>query len=397
MPIFVSRFSTARVAGANLQRVRARGNEQEAASSVTERRQSERARETTPGRAAQTRGRGELPVATQQADDVRTRLQVGADRTGSRIEAGRTATSEENTPTTSVAARRPASAGVGIERSRAERDIQRPGRLGQDTVNPAASRALSRFEGLRETARQQRTPATGNAQVDGADTRGRGNAAAQRQLDPAVAEAVDRFENLRTVAREGRPRGRAGAAEAAGRPAPEARGGGPGNRLEGLPTAQTPETPALDRETDARIRLVANAARGNSAFRDVDNAPAPTAEQISRANTTEEIRDNLRADTREVERGLLRDADTQNQANTRQTIQNAQQAAEQRRDSEVQSNTAETRELRTEGRRLERQLAATDREIRQRQSETARVRSGAGRNTAAAAGPLGSRVNILAA
>ena len=87
---------------------------------------------------------------------------------------------------------------------------------------------------------------------------------------------------------------------------------GQGNRLEGLPTAQTPETPALDRETDARIRLVANAARGNTAFGEVDDAAAPTAEQISRANTTEEIRDNLQAETREVERGLLRDAGTQN-------------------------------------------------------------------------------------
>jgi hypothetical protein len=77
MPIFVSRFSTERVAGANLQRVWGRGNEQvdrKAASSVRELRQSERAREATPGRAAQTRDRGELPIATQQADEVRTRL-----------------------------------------------------------------------------------------------------------------------------------------------------------------------------------------------------------------------------------------------------------------------------------------------------------------------------------
>ena len=98
-----------------------------------------------------------------------------------------------------------------------------------------------------------------------------------------------------------------------------------------------------------------------------------------------------------MERGLLRDVDTQNRAITRQTVQNAQQASEQRRESEIQSNKAETRELRTEERRLERQLVAIEREIRQRQSETARVESGAGSNTATVAGALGSRVNILAA
>ena len=408
MPIFVSRFSTERVAGANLQRVRGRGNEEEdrsRASRVAERNRSERADEIAPGRAARTRDRGELPVATQQADDVRSRLQVGADRTVNRRPAASTrAAAQSGTSARSVttqseddasgtvdfAARRPAPAGVGIERSRAKRDVKRPGRLGNEG---GTSPALSRFEGL-GAARNGLSEATATGR------NGNRVAGTRRQLDPAVAEAVDRFENLRPVAREGRPRGRAGAVEAAGIPAGEAtQGRGRGNGLEGLPTVRTPETPGLDRETDARIRLVANASRqaGAAAFREADTTPAPTADQISRANTTEEIRDNLQAETREVERGLLRDADTQNRAITRQTAQNAQQASEQRRESEIQSNNAETRELRTVERRLERQLAATEREIRQRQSETARVQSGAGSNTAAAAGALGSRVNILAA
>ena len=417
MPIFVSRFSTERVAGANLQRVRGRGNEEEdrsRASRVAERNRSERADEIAPGRAARTRDRGELPVATQQADDVRSRLQVGADRTVNRRPAASTrAAAQSGTSARSVttqseddasgtvdfAARRPAPAGVGIERSRAERDVKRPGRLGNEG---GTSPALSRFEGLGAAAQQLRSGAARNGLSEATATGRNGNrvAGTRRQLDPAVAEAVDRFENLRPVAREGRPRGRAGAVEAAGIPAGEAtQGRGRGNGLEGLPTVRTPETPGLDRETDARIRLVANASRqaGAAAFREADTTPAPTADQISRANTTEEIRDNLQAEIREVERGLLRDADTQNRAITRQTAQNAQQASEQRRESEIQSNNAETRELRTVERRLERQLAATEREIRQRQSETARVQSGAGSNTAAAAGALGSRVNILAA
>ena len=496
MPIFVSRFSTERVAGANLQRVRGRGNEEEdrsRASRVAERNRSERADEIAPGRAARTRDRGELPVATQQADDVRSRLQVGADRTVNRRPAASTrAAAQSGTSARSVttqseddasgtvdfAARRLAPAGVGIERSRAERDIQRLGRLGNEG---GTSPVLSRFEGLRAAAQQLRSGAARNGLSEATATGRNGNqvagtsqseddasgtvdfaarrpapagvgiersraerdvnrpgrlgneggtspalsrfeglgaarnglseatatgrngnrvAGTRRQLDPAVAEAVDRFENLRPVAREGRPRGRAGAVEAAGIPAGEAtQGRGRGNGLEGLPTVRTPETPGLDRETDARIRLVANASRqaGAAAFREADTTPAPTADQISRANTTEEIRDNLQAEIREVERGLLRDADTQNRAITRQTAQNAQQASEQRRESEIQSNNAETRELRTVERRLERQLAATEREIRQRQSETARVQSGAGSNTAAAAGALGSRVNILAA
>ena len=508
MPIFVSRFSTERVAGANLQSVRGRGNEEEGrsrASRVAERNRSERADEIAPGRAARTRDRGELPVATQQADDVRSRLQVGADRTVNRRPAASTrAASQSGTSARSIttkseddasgtvnfAARRPTSAGVGIERSRAGRDIERPGRLGDE--GGGTSPALSRFEGLRAAAQQLRSGAVRNGLSEATATGRNGNqvvgtsqskddasgtvdfaarrptsagvgiersraerdierpgrlgdeggtsptlsrfeglraavqqlrsvaarnglseatatgrnsnqvAGTRRQLDPAVAEAIDRFENLRPVAREGRPRGRAGALEAAGIPAGEAtqgRGRVWGSGLEGLPTVRTPETPGLDRETDARIRLVANASRqaGAAAFREAETTPAPTAEQISRANTTEEIRDNLQTEIREVERGLLRDVDTQNRAITRQTVQNAQQASEQRRESEIQSNNAETRELRTEERRLKRELAATEREIRQRQSETARVQSGAGSNTAAAAGALGSRVNILAA
>ncbi len=419
MPIFVSRFSTERVAGANLQSVRGRGNEEEGrsrASRVAERNRSERADEIAPGRAARTRDRGELPVATQQADDVRSRLQVGADRTVNRRPAASTrAASQSGTSarsittkseddasgTVNIAARRPTSAGVGIERSRAERDIERPGRLGDEG---GTSPTLSRFEGLRAAVQQLRSVAARNGLSEATATGRNSNqvAGTRRQLDPAVAEAIDRFENLRPVAREGRPRGRAGALEVAGIPAGEAtqgRGRVWGSGLEGLPTVRTPETPGLDRETDARIRLVANASRqaGAAAFREAETTPAPTAEQISRANTTEEIRDNLQTEIREVERGLLRDVDTQNRAITRQTVQNAQQASEQRRESEIQSNNAETRELRTEERRLKRELAATEREIRQRQSETARVQSGAGSNTAAAAGALGSRVNILAA
>jgi chromosome segregation ATPase len=144
---------------------------------------------------------------------------------------------------------------------------------------------------------------------------------------------------------------------------------------------------------------VVNASRGNGAttFRDADNATAPSAEQISRANTTEEIRNNLQGNSREIQRGLLRDADTQTRANTRQAANTAQRTNENRRESQVQSNTAETRELRTQERRLERELAQTESEIRQRQTDSARVQSGAGGNPAAAAAALGARVNILAA
>jgi len=408
--------------GVNFQRVQGRGAsqvERPRTASVEERNRAERTQDTDTRQAGRASGRDGSPGASQQADEVRTRLQVGRDRTASggsatgstpppsgtstaaanaRTEAARTTGSEDTSRTGSVASRRPVSAGVGIERTRAERNVERPGRLGGERESPA----LARLEGLRTAARQARTGGVQNAQVGGnANADSESQAARLRELDPAVAEAVNRFERLCTVAREGRPRGRSGGvAEDEGSAASQvSRGRGQGNGLAGLSTTQAAEAPPLDRGADARIRLVANASRGNGAttFRDADNATAPSAEQISRANTTEEIRNNLQGNSREIQRGLLRDADTQTRANTRQAANTAQRTNENRRESQVQSNTAETRELRTQERRLERELAQTESEIRQRQTDSARVQSGAGGNPAAAAAALGARVNILAA
>ena len=161
-----------------------------------------------------------------------------------------------------------------------------------------------------------------------------------------------------------------------------------------FPTANRTETPAMDREQDANIRLLASRAR--SAQTVTPEAVArPTAEQISRANTTEEIRTNLQADTRVVGAELQTAAARQSEETANRISRATEQAGQERQEETVGSNQGELRELRTEERQLERELAQTEREIRSRQNENARMQTGVSASPATAAATLGSRLNIL--
>ena len=328
MPIFVSRFSPARAAGANLRRVQIRedeGEDRPRAGGVGREQRIQRLRDGEDTAVPVARSRAGIPAQSQRGDLVAARLRgrEGREDTGARPAAARPEREGRIPP------------GVGAIRTRAERDIERPGRL----------------------------------------TPGREN--------PAVAGALARFANLRAVARGG------GGGGAEARPAR-------GNTPE-LPTARTPQSPPVDRELDARIRMLAtrNGARVETPTRGGGAGNPPTPEQISRANTTPEIRENLQADTREVGRGLRRDAAQQAAVNTRQTARAAGQAAENRREEVSRSNEAELRDLRGAERRLERELTQAQRDIRNLENENRRLQGARTGSPAAAAGAIGTRIDVL--
>jgi hypothetical protein len=172
-----------------------------------------------------------------------------------------------------------------------------------------------------------------------------------------------------------------------------------------FPTANRTETPAMDRGQDANIRLLASRSRGRAAIEQAvtpeemavarEAVATPTAEQISRANTTEEIRTNLQAETRVVGTELQTAAARQSEETASRIARATEQAGQERQEETVGTNQGELRELRTEERQLERELAQTEREIRSRQNENARMQTGASASPAAAAATLGSRLNIL--
>ena len=320
MPIFVSKYSPGRVAGANLQRLSRgvnRGNERANAARGQTRAEQTRDRDDAQGRVAQGRSDEALPAQTALAERLQERLQgQGNGRTEETQRNGQVIRDAEQ-----AQRERPA---VGVVRSRAERNAERPGRLEREPVNPAAEQALNRFARLREAGQGVR------GQTD------RGNATQ-------------------------------------------------------APAAQARLTLPVNQGLDARIRLLAAQTQGAGP----QTAAQPTAQEISRANTTPEIRQNLQADTRQVERGLRRDAAVQAGENTRQTARAAVQGAETRREDEIRSGETEARALQTEARRLERELVQTQREIRNLENEGGRLRGPASRSAVAAAGALGSRVNLL--
>ena len=359
MPIFVSRFSPNRVAGANLQRLRPRDERENDRLGTGRVRQDSRTDRTQ--REEEPRGEGvnsarereNLPVRNQQGSSLLERLQARTDARqeasppevqaapeagggNARVERQTPADRGRNTPAEFPARVPP---GVGTVRSRADREIDRPGRLGQEPATPALQQTLDRFARLRTTARRVDVPA-----VSGEN--GRGNALG------------------RTLIR-------------------------------------APQTPPMDREIDARIRMLAagNQARsGQTAGASALQAAAapsepPTALQISRANTTPEIRENLQDETREVERGLRRDATLQTRADTRRTAQAAGQAGEARRNGEIGANQAQARALRTQERRLEQDLRETQRNIRNLDNRTRQLRGTGARGATAAA--VGSGVDLL--
>jgi len=163
-----------------------------------------------------------------------------------------------------------------------------------------------------------------------------------------------------------------------------------------FPDTARPVTPPFDAGRDAQIRLLAASTREEAPATPATDTPAaPTAEQISRANTTEEIRQNLQAGARVVGTELQSAAIRQQQTTTQRIAQETEQVAQEQQAETVDENRSELRDLRTEQRQLERDLSETEREIRSREGQNARLQSGVQGSPAAAAVALGSQLNIL--
>jgi hypothetical protein len=243
---------------------------------------------------------------------------------------------------------------------------QRPSQPAVRSTDTAAERRASRGDG--SPGRLDRAPA-----------------------NPAVQAALDRFESLRNVGRVSE------------QPAAGERGGGRATATAALrdlaqqiPDIETLQARGLNRGADATIRLAAVQNQTTPQVAEEPAAGRPTADQISRANTTEEIRENLQADSSEIQRGLTADADVQQRQNLRQTARAAAQGSEARRDGQIDSNDRQARELRSVTRELAQDLRAAERSLRDVQNESRRLQT-TPNNTASTAANLANRVNILAA
>ncbi len=370
MPIFVSRFSSDRVAGANLQQVRSNQDQTIESPPVrTLRRevQPEQNQQTEDSRIEQltSRLRETLPVASALADRLTERLQTA--RQGQSADTEQVETDESNRPeeapsaqtervepsetsetpelletrTTERNNRRPVVLpGVGAVRTQADEAVDRPGRLDRGSVNTVRDQLLARFTRLREVGRETAGQVR-DVQNDATE------------LNPVQTPARADFEN--DVQRS--------------------------NQI-------------LDVRT-SEINLAVSISAGASTIQ-TEPTVRPTAEQISQANTTPEIRQNIQGDSREVARGLTRDAVVQIRENTQRTVENAAQAVETRQEDVRQESQTQVRELQTEQRRLERDLQQTEGEIREQRLQLQRADSSASRGTITAAASIGSNINILA-
>lgn len=150
MPIFVSRFSSGRVAGANLQQVRSNADQ------TTERSQNNTGRrETSSGQNQQaedsrteqrtTQLRETLPVASALADQLTGQLQTARQNQSAQTSLAPSIASRDNTRQTPVP-------GVGAVRTQEDDAVERPGRL-TSSSNTALNQAISRFAHLREAVR----------------------------------------------------------------------------------------------------------------------------------------------------------------------------------------------------------------------------------------------------
>jgi predicted RNase H-like nuclease (RuvC/YqgF family) len=99
----------------------------------------------------------------------------------------------------------------------------------------------------------------------------------------------------------------------------------------------------------------------------------PSAEEISRANTTPEIQENLRSDTAAISEGLQADAAVQSAANARQLAQAADGAQESGRNEVVDEGREQVQDLRTEVRELERLQTEARREIQDLENDIRRA------------------------
>ncbi|MDA0711426.1 MAG: hypothetical protein O3B73_14595 [bacterium] len=344
MPVFTSRFSPNRVASANLQQIRSRSTEANARverSAIEREQQSpEQTRRSTDTQPV-ARSAEALLARTQSGQQIADQLQSQQDTlqfqdtrtsdTASRSQADSRSAVSGNTGSNNQTPLQ-APPGVGSTRTRADRDIERPGRLERTPSNPIQQRVLEGLARLRAVTRGVLP------QTDNSNRSDRANDV--RANDPGSSQAAT---NLSVQA--------------------------PGS----LQSASVIQAPVA-------------AATGDQ----------PTAEEISRANTTDEIRANLQQDSNEVARGLTRDATRQLQQTTQQTAQNAESQAENQRTQTQTEGRTQIRELKVEERQLSRDLQQTQQTIRQERLRLQRAESSASRSTTASAAAIGTNINILA-
>lgn len=386
MPIFTSRFSPNRVAGAILQRIRSQSNQanERAEQNTTrrEQRQSERTAGSNDTQQTSTRERETLLARTQLGQRIAEQLQslrenirtnTNNDRASEQSSASEdeqsspTNTRQTNTTTQTNNNRSPIETrlqtpiGVGIRRTEADEDVERPGRLNRAPANPIRERQLDGFARLRAVA---------------SGILSQRNNRSQPSANNIQNQTEDRTQALNNR-RQNQGRGLA-------------RGQGVAER-QGAITIQTPteqQTPlAIQATTRQTPSLLAP---------QVATPESPSAEAISRANTTEEIRKNLQQDAGEVARGLTRDSTRQLQETTQQTAQNAERVAENQRTETQTEGREEIRELEVEERQLERELQQTQQNIRQERIRVQQSQSSASRSTTSSAAAIGTQVNILA-
>ena len=399
MPVFVSRFSPNRVARANLQRIRSQSNQanERAASNISRREQrqsersqgsnntrqqvAERVRETLLARtqAGQRIAQQVQTTATQSNTTASTTQQTSSQTTTASPQAtSSTSTTQtreaQQSPRESVQARLQTPPGVGATRTRADNDVERPGRLNRTPANPLREQILNGFARLRALAsgrinqsndtQQTTQSANANGRTNRTEARARFLASNIQQIQ---ARRVDQQSTERPNVTNAQNTDTTPLQSATQSPAPETR------------AQSATQTPVTIQPPTA-----------------VQPAETPTAEEISRANTTEEIRDNLQQDASEISRGLTRDATRQLQQTTQQTAQNAERASENQRDEVETESRTEIRELETQERQLARELQQTQQDIRQERIQVQRAQSSASRSTTSSAAAIGSNVNILA-
>jgi len=358
MPIFVSRFSAERIAASGLQRATQRQPQSRATTQQANRVDRSDESERQRGSRRSERAQDQLPVTTQTAESIREGIQAsrsGSDQRSEDSRSGRQvsgAGQETPRPTLPTQATLP---GVSTVSTRAERSASaQVGRLNQARGESRAQATLSRFEGLRN-ARPETTGNTRSAEV--------------RQSFRDIPSNADSFSGLRArqlnaqvdaSIRLLRSNGNASDSKAAFE-APEAR-------------ERTPAAPPAAEPAETR---------------------RPNAEQISRANSTPEIQNNLRQDSSEIERGLRVDAEIQSQENVRQTARTAQRTAETRRESTANANDRQVRELSIEERQLEQGLRATQSEIRNLNNENNQLQSSSASATSSTAANLANRTSLI--
>lgn len=353
MPIFVSRFSGDRVAAfvqsirANVAGRLAEAEEDPEGGHALQRRS--RASQATGGE----NQRAELPTVSQAAEQLRDRL-LKAIQGGGEEEASasvQTSSYAPERPDPQQQPALPAVRSVDEEPSTAEPELvvsEDPPirRSRQATVSPGAGVALQ--------------TATLNIQAFTTDTSTpvQDNTASPREVLQALAREIPSFETL------------------------QARG------LNDTLDAAIRFAAAQNQVAAAEPAALSDEAKEEEAGR------APTAVEISRENTTEQIRADIQADTSQIEQSMTADARAQTSQTVRQTAQAAARGAEESRNHALDVNARQERELRAETRQLEQSLRVVESELRSVQNEGRQLTNADAGATAAASATVARQVTL---